>query len=227
MATTGENGNKVQPLSERQLEFVGFVEQCYWSSGQLPTNELVSDKIGVQPATISRYWQDSKIREALVRRGVDLRPVGSQDLLTPKQLLVSNMLLNVHDKRSLREKLEACDVTTMQYNAWLRQDSFRGYLKMRAEQMFAASDHVAYTSLIETMSGGDTQALKLFFEMRGIYTPKAQLDVNVESLMVRVVEIVAKHVTDPETLQKIADEIEVVAGGRPALPAGATSHLSF
>lgn len=214
-------GDKRPVLSEQQSRVVAFIEQAFYTYGGLPTNDQISESLGITAGTVARYWQNESFRQALLIKGIDLSPEASKGLLTPIQLHVANMMLNMHDKRSPREKLKEAEVTSQQYHVWLRQPAFQSYLRRRAEELFKASDSEAYLSLIETVRGGDTNAIKLFFEMRGVYTPRAQLDVNVESVMVRVIEIVAKHVQNPEIMQRIADEIEVLAvGGRRELTNG-------
>jgi hypothetical protein len=218
VSSLSTNGIK---LTEQQSRALAFIEQAFYSHGGLPTNDQIAETLGISAGTIARYWQNESFRAALAKRGIDLSPEASKGLLTPKQLHVANMMLNMHDKRSPREKLKEADVTSQQYHVWLRQSAFQNYLKRRAEELFKASDSEAYMSLIETVRGGDVNAIKLFFEMRGVYTPRAQLDVNVESVMVRVIEIVAKHVQDGVVLQKIADDIEALSiGGRRALTDG-------
>lgn len=201
-------------LSEQQVDVVTLVEQTFFLHGKLPTNEFIADKLGISVRSVAKYWNDDKFREALMKRGVDLRPAESRDLLTAQQLTLANMLLNTMDKQSVRQKLEAAGVTAVQYNNWLTQPAFRDYLAKRAEQMFQASQHEAYMSLSEVMKGGDVPALKLYFEMTGKYTPRAQLDVNIESVMVRIVEIIARHVQDANVIEAIANDIETLTMGK-------------
>ena len=210
-------------LNDAQAEAVALIEQTFWEHGSVPTAEFLSEKLGLNTQTITKYFNNPVFRDALVRRGVDLRQDSSRAILTPKQLLLVNMMLNQHDRRSIREKLELAEVSSQQYYAWLKNPAFKTYLARRAEDLFSSSDHEGYLSLLEVVRGGDVQGLKLFFEMRGKYTPKSQLDVNVESVIVRIVEIIGKHVQDPSILNKIANDIDVSIGLSPpraALPSG-------
>jgi putative insertion element HTH domain-containing protein len=205
-------------LSEQQVRAVAFIEQTFWEHGGLPTNEQIAERTGVQLGTITRYWQQPHFREALLKRGIDLSTDASRGILTIDQLNAANVMLNLMDKRSQREKLDSIGVNSQQYNAWLRQAAFQNYLRRRAEELFKASDSDAYLSLIDVVKGGDTNAIKLFFEMRGVYTPRAQLDVNIDMIMVRIVEIIAKHVQDPDIRARIADDIETLGMPTRALP---------
>lgn len=216
-------------LTDNEIRIVSLIEQRFWETGYLATNETVAQdlKIGVQ--LITKAWKKPEFRQALIARGVDLDTDATAGVLTPVQIVLANMLLNAHDKRSIREKLETVNVTSQQYNAWMRQPAFSQYLRLRAEKAFAGHDHVAYTTLMKAIEDGDVTATMKFFEMRGIYNPKVQVEVNVEQVIVYLVEIVARHVTDPNVLQAIAEDIERIdlKTGRPvALPVGSTEVAS-
>jgi len=166
------------------------------------------DPFGIKGAKtkVTQAWNKPRFQSALEKRGLEHQ--NDSKLLTPTQLLLVNMLLNVEDKKSLRQKLEMLGITMAKYQTWLRDPAFHSYLTMRTEQLFENSDHDAYKALIQAVMRGDTQAMKLFFEMRGIWSPKLEINVNIESVIYRVVEVVGKHVKDPQILNAIADEVE-------------------
>lgn len=221
-------------ISGEELDAIAAYDQLFWEHGHLPTVEKVAEKTGIRQATIEKYWKKDSFRNALIARGLDLDQNRAAGLLSIEQLNLANMLLNSHDTRSVREKLKEAGVTSQKYHAWLRTPAFRDYLAMRGEQLFKSVDHEAYESLIGAVRGGDTRAIQLFFEMRGIYNPKMQIDINVNALLVSIVEVVSRHVRDPQTLQAIANDLESLnvgqAGGRsipaPIIEVPAT-ELSF
>lgn len=206
-------------FSNEAIDFICAVEQAFWLHGQLPTNEKVNELTGITLKTIEGYWKNQGVRDALMKRGVDLDTSRSKALLNIQQLTLANMLLNFADNRSLREKLNQVGVSSQQYHAWLRQEAFRDYLARRAEDLFKSSDHEAYMSLMGAVRDGDMKGLQLFFEMRGIYNPKQTVEIHIESVMVRVIEVISKHIKDPEVLNAIADDLEIIeigsAGGQP------------
>lgn len=200
-------------LSSQQIDFVSFVEQRFWETGSVPTVEKISEELRISATTIKKYWEDSDIRSILVGRGVSLLDNNTQDLLTAQQLYLANLLMNLHDKRTVREKCEEAGVTTQKYNAWMRTNSFQGYMRRRAEALFASADSDAYVSMVNAMRSGDQRAVQLYFEMRGIYNPKVQVDVNVNMVLSKVVEIIQLRVKDPEILMQIAADFEQLETG--------------
>lgn len=213
------------PLTDTEVRIVSLVDQRFWETGGLVTNDKIATDLKISENLVKNAWKKSDFRQALVARGVDLTPESSKDLLTPTQILLANLLLNIGDKRSVREKCELAGISMQQYTAWLRQPAFAGYLRKRAESAFSSADFQAYTSLVNLVEEGDFNGLKLFFEMRGIYNPKMQVDVNIELVVVKVIEIVAKHVTDPQVLEAIANEIATVDIGSNR-PVGELNVLS-
>lgn len=207
-------------LTYDQRRFCDYVEQTYHLSALLPTNEAAAEAISVRSETILRYWGDDRVRSELSLRGVDLAPERSQGVLSSKQLQLANLLLNLTDRRSFLKKLEAAGVSENQYQTWLRNKTFADYLTRRAEQLYSGSKHEAYTSVVELIRGGDLSAIKLFFEMQGIYNPKVQVDVNLGLFITQVIEVVARHVNDKETMERIAVDLELIEGAPKFLETG-------
>lgn len=220
-------------LSEAQVSAIAFIEQCWFTKHSLPTNERISKVADVNVSTVMKWWQDEGFRKALLMRGIDLRSEEDSEVLTIQQVAIVDMMLNFHDKRTNREKLEAAGVSSQQYHAWLKQPAFQAYVRKLGEKIFGAVDHEAYMSLIKQFQTGDTSALKLFFEMRGLYTPKQQQTIfNVDLVVVRLLEVIQKHVRDPELLEAIATDFEAIMEPKkpeptPLGPAGPHPSLSL
>lgn len=206
---------KKQPsFTEDELEILSYTEQFYWENGHVPSEEKVSKKLEIEVVKIRKAWLNERFTNSLKKRGVIISEKRKEGVLTPNQIVLVNMLLNVGDKSSLRQKLELVGVTQPQYNAWLRDPVFQGYLRMRTEQMFEFADHDAFKALVGAVQDGDVPAMKLFFEMRGIWNPKLTLDINIETVVLRVVEIVTRHVKDPNIIEAIAKDVEQLEVGR-------------
>lgn len=204
-------------LTNEQLRVLAYIEQVFWETGYVPTNEKIANDLAINKTVVNRYYENPDFRAAAIARGVDIDPDKSTRALDPKQVLAANLMMNTLDKKNMREKLKMIGVTPQQFAAWKRQVPFQEYLKKRAEAVFDSSDPDAYLGLAKAVEAGDLNAIKFHFEMRGIYNPRLQIDVNVEHVLVRVVDIVSQHVT-PEVLEKIADELEGVMGGQISAP---------
>jgi len=118
--------------------------------------------------------------------------------------------------------LDFVGISTQKLNSWMRDPKFAVHLRKRAEKQFAESDTKAYMSIIKGMEDGDLKATQLFLEMRGLYNPRVDVNINVDSVLTRVVEIISKHVKDPAILGAIADDLEMLDGVRPPVPVAPT-----
>ncbi len=209
-------------LSLDQVEVLTVFEQMYWETGTPPSVQAVSSRGLFTVDRVTKCFNNDIFQQALKARGIDTTgwKENSRENLTPLQLMAANSLLNNFDKRSMREKLQACNVTTQQLNVWMRDPVFAGFLRRRAEEQFKTADFAAYNGLVKAVDSGDVRALQLFFEMRGIYNPKMQVEVNVNVVVNQIVEIVQRHVTDPNILLAIADDIEKLTENKSLMAGG-------
>jgi hypothetical protein len=213
-----ETTKEVQPsLTSHEVRILSYCEQVYWESGLLPTPEKVSEDLGYTTATCRKAYQSEVFRNQLAARGIDptsLVQVGTvvkeSKALSPQQIVCANLMLNLHDKRSEREKLALIGVSSQQYHAWLRQPQFQEFLRKRGEALFSSSDYKAYKSLVRNVEAGDNKSLELFFRMRGIYKPQLDVNLNVDAVLTRVIEVISTHVKDPKILTAIANEIDSI-----------------
>lgn len=216
---TPKDEKKEESLTDYELSILAYVEQIYWEVGRIPTQDMVVEGLDPLKSTrtknkVAQTWAKPRFQSALEKRGMEFKD--DSKLLSPTQLVLVNMLLNVEDKKSLRQKLDMLGIKVSQYQGWLRDPAFHSYLTMRTEQLFENSDHDAYKALIQSVIRGDVQAMKLFFEMRGIWSPKLDVNINVETIVYQLVEIVGRHVKNPEMLRAIADDVEQLSLPRHA-----------
>lgn len=211
-------GEVITPaLSVNEVRILNFVEQVYWETGLVPTPEAITEELSCSSSSIRKAFGNETFRAQLATRGIDpegLITVGTivkqTKALSPKQILVANMMLNLHDKRSQREKLQLVGVSSQQFHAWMRQPAFVEFMRKRGEALFSASDYVAYKSLVQNVTAGDNKSLELFFRMRGIYNPTLNININIESVLVQVVEVITRHVKDPAIINAIANELDTI-----------------
>lgn len=238
---TQKKSKSTSKFTKKEVLIITFIDQKFWETGSIPTNQVILDHFvnyGLGYLTekeLKKMWDKPEFRSALASRGV--RVPGNDEIegaVTPQQSLAASVMMNIHDKRSVREKLKEVGVTTQRWQGWLREPAFQNYLKKRAEALYQGADAAAYRQLVAKIEEGDFNALKLHFEMRGIHNPKVDINVNIQQVLVHVVEIVSKHVGDPEILEAIANDLEqatglgapqisTVASNAPVLPAQSMS----
>ena len=210
-------------VSEQMINVLSYVEQVYWEDGQRPTDEKSAEMVGCDISYVKKCFKSEQFRDAAYNRGISLgRDDPGEEILSFEQLTAVSVLLNTYDRRSMREKLDFVGISTQKLNSWMRDPKFAVHLRKRAEKQFAESDTKAYMSIIKGMEDGDLKATQLFLEMRGLYNPRVDVNINVDSVLTRVVEIISKHVKDPAILGAIADDLEMLDGVRPPVPVAPT-----
>lgn len=217
---------EVAKLTKEQYELLRFCEQWYWQKGSIPGyKDLESYGISLDESVYYEAFANARFISGLKGRGLPDHLLGIDGgpfrgkLLTEKQLTVANTLLDVHDKRSRLKKLTELGVSTNEFNSWLRDPAYRQYCLDRTEELLTSNQHVAHLSLIDRVASGDLGAIKYFNEMTGRYRSKtaAGVEINVENnygddKIIAIVEIIQKHVKDPEVLAAIGDDILALRG---------------
>jgi len=203
--------SKKKNLTDRAAKVVRATEQMYWELGLIPAYEMIAAKSGERVDYVKGVIEkNGAARRQLMACGIDLEADSSSKLLAKDQLLAANVILNAHDARSLREKLDLLGISSQKWSAWLRQPAFSQYMAKRAESLFEANDHAAYSALNKAVDEGGMDAVKFHFEMRGKYKQQLDVNINVEEVLVHVVEIIARHVDDKDTIIAIAEDIKTL-----------------
>jgi hypothetical protein len=238
-------GNELEKrLSLTQYQLLCYLEQSYWQSGEVLSYEAIrANGIVLDKAEYIAAWENSKFVGELQRRGLPERltrplatggavgggAVGGFEhvLLTEQQIQVANVMLDMLDKRSRLKKLTELGVSTATYNSWMRDPLYRKYCLDRAEELLASAQPIAHSSLIDRVSSGDLGAVKYFNSMTGRYRERgvAPIEVTMQQtnnygtdMMLGIVEIIQRHVKDPETLSAIGDEILALNRGETTPP---------
>lgn len=206
-------------LTDEQLAIVSYVDQVWWSQtpNRLPTDEKIAEATKLDIKRVKAAWKVEAVRQSLMMRGVNLTQAEDEVVLTAQQILCANMLLNTQDKSSIRQKLEQINVTTTQYQGWLANPAFKKYLKNRAEFIFAGAEPNALLGITRAVESGDLKAIQFYLEVTGRYNPKLQIEVNVDTIISRVVDVVSRYVS-ADVMERIAMDLEGVteSGYRPS-----------
>lgn len=204
-----DNLKAVELTDRDKLKISAAFQQLYWETGESPSIERVSEFLNwIYPVVeVRNYIESQDFQEKIERLGIKT-DAPTKEALSPEQLLIANMELNLYDKRSIRQKLEELKIPTSRYDAWKRDPAYQAYYTKRAEILFKDIESEALKQLAKAVSSGDQRAVQLALEMKNRYSRNVNVNINVEHVLIKVVEIVALHIKDPETLEAIASEIE-------------------
>lgn len=216
-------------LSEEEYDLLSFLEQYYLTNSALPSVEVASS-IHLDEVLYIGALKKVEFRNALVSRGVPdkaistLVPLGDGPVgawknyaLSEKQLLCANVILDTTDNRSRRKKLSELGIKTQEYETWMRDPVFSGYLRSRAEALLGDNQHESHLALVDRVKAGDVSAIKYYNEMTGRYVQASARGANgssgdVKMILLRVVEVLQRHL-EPDKLQLVAGELLALAEG--------------
>lgn len=201
-------------------EFAELAERTWYDKKRLPNKaEYKECLVSLQgnPDRLPQLLEHPHYKKILRERGLVRDP--DDDTLLPEQYHAIGVFLNISDQRSWRTKLADIKVTPTQWNAWLKFPPFREYLQKRADELYSESLPVAHKALLEQVARGNVRAIKLYYDTIGFGQDKqAGNSQDVRMLIARLVEVIQRHVKEPEALQAIARDFEtVVNGGIPMI----------
>lgn len=199
----------VDYISNDMRNIIDFIEGRYLIDGDVPTAKAIASAALLSEEQIVEWLKEPMLIDALQRRGI----VASSNGLTPEMLACANVLLDFSDKRSKTAKLASLGLTTQQYQAFVKNRAFNAYVTTRAEQLLPDSMHEAHTALLKNVERGETQSLKLFYEITGRHNPAQQQSLNVEQILTQIFDIITLRVKDPATLQEISRDLAALSAG--------------
>lgn len=218
--TSGNIQAATKPLSEKEFELLAFMEQEYLLNGAPPTKDRVLATGLFSSQQYDKALKSSSFRTALLDRGISLRGLAGTPgggVLTEEQLVAANVMLDLTDNRSRKKKLMDLGIPTTRWEGWLRDPVFQSYIRTRSENLLGDNIHESHLALIDRVKSGDINAIKYFNEITGRYVPNAADKADVNAVLMMVLEVIQRHVRDPEALSNIGDELVMI--GRANAPA--------
>lgn len=88
---------------------------------------------------------------------------------SPKQIEMVNLMLDVEQKLTKNEMCEQVGVSRQTFWEWRRDEEFNGYFREQLRVLVTGEIGEVWKALICNAKRGDNPAIKLFFEMAGVY----------------------------------------------------------
>lgn len=223
------NAAKTKGLKPEEQEFVTLIHYEFGLTGKIEVSRIAGE-YGYSKEEFSNLFKREAVQRALTERGIPRRllqineegsPVGNQAKqakLTPVQLIVANTMLDLADTRSTKKKLQDLGCTTATYQMWLRDEHFSSYLRERAESLVGDIQHEAMLALVDRVSSGDLKAIQYYHELTGRYVQQSSSNQSssshdLQSMIVRIIEIIIDEVDDPQTALRISDRLKGLVTG--------------
>jgi hypothetical protein len=224
---TKENAAKTKGLTPEAVEFVTVLDYEWHLKGNLDPAGI-RNEYGYSEDEFNRLAQDSSVHEALAERGISVKAIApdsetvkalGRSKLTPIQLIVANSMLDLIDARPPKKKLADLNVSPYQYQSWMKDPEFRNYMHERSEGLLTDVSHEVMLSLIDKAMSGDMKAVAYYHEMTGRFISQTGSSQgqgsqhDLQSMIVRIVEIIVEEVEDPNTAARISERLKGLVMG--------------
>lgn len=184
------------------------VSTMYGRDGIFPTvQEARAYHKRITSTAWAKIYSTPEFKQALELRGISMDPI---DGLSPQQMLAIEVLANPVDRRNTETRMKAIGVSMTTYRAWMRNKLFSSLIAEKAEQNLGDSISVAMNRLVANAEAGDQRAIEKVLEISGRYNPAQIEQANAREVILAVVEIVLRHVTDAEVKKAIIDDLQNV-----------------
>jgi hypothetical protein len=156
--------------------------------------------------TIRKVVESRAFTYACYERGIP-EPNAATKGLTAEQSYLLYILTDPTDKRTLSSKLKVAGVPYGRYRAWLREPVFATHLNRLAGNLLSDHQSDVLTQLVSRATSGDQKAIEYYLGLTGVYDPKRAAVIDINAVLMRVVEVISRHVRDPSVLNAIAAEL--------------------
>ena len=198
-------------LSKKEKDLIAFYELQWHLRHNVPTIEEVSKYLKLSQVTVNYYLARQPVIKALEVRGIPFRQHTQEDL-TATQIATAITMSNFADTRSNEEKLDQLGIRSATYYAWLNDPQFKNLVQRLAEENLNNINPVAVTELTKKIQAGEWNAIRFYLETTGAI--QNNNTAPTEQLLQAFVEVIQKHVKDPEVMYAIAQDLKLAAANR-------------
>lgn len=198
-------------LTAKENELIKFYEIQWLLSMRVPTVDEVAAYIKQSLTSTNYYLQRPPVIKALDQRGIPFRQ-HTQEELTSTQIATASLMMNPADDRPAAVKLDALGVLPSTYQAWLNDPKFQNLVETLSQRALGNIKPTAIAEYTKKIHEGDKTVLLHYMDNTGVVktTEAPQSEVLIRML----IEIIQKHVQDPEKIMAIAQDIKLATANR-------------
>jgi succinate dehydrogenase flavin-adding protein (antitoxin of CptAB toxin-antitoxin module) len=197
--------NALKPF-ERAL--IDYYELCWFTKNSVPSPEEVlnflrKSRPNIKLITINYSLARRPVRAALTKRGIPFENYTREDL-TAEQQAAALTVMNFADERSIADKLDQIGVLPATYYSWLNDPKFKNFVNQLAEQNLNNIKPTVVAEFTKLINKGDWNALKYYMDNTRTLANEAPQS---EQMLRMIIEIIQRHVKDPQVMMSIAQDL--------------------
>lgn len=198
-------------LTPTERKLIDFYELQWLGQMRVPTIDEVAEYLGKKHTAVNYYLQRKPVVSALEKRGIPFRQ-HTQEELTSQQVAAATVMMNFADNRPAEVKLDELGVLPATYYAWLNDPTFKNFVETLSERNLGNIKPAAVAEYTKKIQAGDRTTILHYMDNTGAI--KASDAPQTEVLLRMLIEIIQKHVQDPETIMAIAQDIKLATANR-------------
>lgn len=187
---------------------VAAIQTYFLANGSLPSvDELYALWPKITRKTYAGIFATPELAVALDHRGIQW---DSDSGLSMKQQMALLKLADPTDRRKLSIRLRELGVSMPEYQSWMKNPQFETALTKRTKDAFKEYLPDVRLALVSAAQDGNIQAIDRVLAITGEWDPSQREVQNARSVVLTVLQAVAKH-ADKATREKILADVEEAA----------------
>lgn len=204
---------------------LGWIHLYWLDSGKRPTLSQLVILSGWSESKLIRGLKSKATYYRLRKRGIDWPEKWSPEAsrlaeLTPQQVMAIQILTDPTRPEPFKKRLSIAGINYNIFRNWMRNPKFSEAYKAIGESMVTDNIATVHTALVQKAERGDTNAMKLFYEVSGRHDPMRQQTQDLSKLVGILLEIITRHITDVGVLHKINNDFTKALSGDNVSPVG-------
>ena len=228
---------EVKPYTKPWVnEAIVFTESYYQTEGGgLPVLEDFKflKALGAKMSEVEDVLKSEEFRSACAKRGIhwpknyDNNRALALRVLSPQQQHCILVVTDPTRNDNLRSRLAAVGISYNVYRNWRKQPAFANALTVLAEDMLNDNIASVHTAVTSKAAAGDIGAARLVYELTGRHDPAKQQMVDLARIVGLILASLQQHVTDPQVMTKLRDDMDKILAGEVPLIEGPKADFSF
>lgn len=218
------NKKLVPGVDNADFDIVLAAVHILWMMGdsRMPTVKEICDRAGqVDPDDVLKILRHKRFRQAALARNIQWPDKWNENVhngtvlrshLRPEQAQVLALVMEP-SRESFNQKLRKCGITAATWMQWLKEPMFAEAVRVTSENVLGSAQAAVHASVINGATSGNVQAARLYYELTGRHDPAKQQMIDFGNVIGLLLEVLTRHITDPQVLGKINADLDRVMGG--------------
>lgn len=182
----------------------------------LEVQTVLDQDAGLTEELVGKVWPSAKFQKSLESRGIKTT---SNPNLTLRQENFLQAYLNPLNLKTPQVLAKQMKISLVELDGWLREKHFATAMSNKAKENLDKFLPMADHALGQMVQQGDMKAITFLNQLTGRFDANKSSGVDVISLMMRVQDVILRHVRDPEVKRNIARELIAIANGQSPMAA--------